>query len=133
MRCIRPTGSACATCAKHLVDAGIVEVQYVEAYPKSMAVPLHADAIYWEDEAEPGSAASVKVVFKHYVGIGPRCYVDLFSLRLGSGRRIQRKKEGKISPWDRATAEPRVPSEAASIDLERLAIEELKTVIKGLS
>jgi len=50
------------------------------------------------------------VVFKHYVGIGPRRYVDLFSLTLSSGRRVKRKKkEGKISFWDRATAEPRVP------------------------
>jgi deoxycytidylate deaminase len=122
----------CHNCAKHLVDAGIVEVQYVEAYPKSMASPLHSDAIYWEEDAAPGSAPGGKVVFKHYVGIGPRRYVDLFSLTLSSGRRVKRKKkEGKISLWDRATAEPRVPSEAASVDLERHAIEALTPVIKG--
>jgi len=124
----------CHNCAKHLVDAGIIEVQYVEAYPKSMASPLHSDAIYWEEEAAPGPVPGNKVVFKHYVGIGPRRYVDLFSLKLSSGRRVKRKnKEGKISSWDRATAEPRVPSETASVDIESRAIEVLKTVIRRSS
>lgn len=124
----------CHNCAKHLVDAGIVEVQYVEAYPKSMASRLHADAIYWEEEASPGSTPGNKVVSKHYVGIGPRRYVDLFSLKLGSGRRVKRKnKEGKISLWDRATAEPRVSSEAASIELEGIAIDVLKIAIRRSS
>jgi deoxycytidylate deaminase len=120
----------CHNCAKHLVDAGIVEVQYVEAYPKSMASSLHADAIHWEEDATPGSAPGGKVVFKHYVGIGPRRYLDLFSLKLSSGRSVKRKdKDGKISLWDRATAGPRVPSERASAALERLAIGEITTAI----
>ena len=72
------------------------------------------------------------MVFKHYVEIGPRRYVDLFSLKLGSGRLVKRKgKDGKISPWDRATAEPRVPSETAGIALEDRAIDEITTAIKG--
>ena len=123
----------CHNCAKHLVDAGIVEVQYVEAYPKSMAISLHADAVYWEEDPAPGSIASGKMVFKHYVGVGPRRYVDLFSLKLGSGRLVQRRKQGKISPWDRATAEPRVRSGEASIDLQRVAIEALKSALRRLS
>ncbi|HSK04150.1 MAG TPA: anti-phage dCTP deaminase [Kofleriaceae bacterium] len=87
----------CHNCAKHLVDAGIVEVQYVEAYPKSMASRLHSDAIYWEEEADPVSTPAGKVVFKHYVGIGPRRYMDLFSLKLSSGRRVKRKgKDGDL-------------------------------------
>jgi deoxycytidylate deaminase len=122
----------CHNCAKHLVDAGIVEVQYVEAYPKSMASPLHSDAIYWEEDVTPDSAPGGKVVFKHYVGIGPRRYVDLFSLKLSSGRRVKRKtKDGKLARWDRATAEARVPSETASIILEGVAIDEITTAIKG--
>lgn len=122
----------CHNCAKHLVDAGIVEVQYVEAYPKSMASPLHSDAIYWEEDATPGSGPGGKVVFKHYVGVGPRRYVDLFSLKLSSGRRVKRKNEdGEISLWDRATAEPRVPSETSSLVLEGVAIDEITTAIKG--
>src|SRR6185436_18702629 len=122
----------CHNCAKHLVDAGIAEVQYVEAYPKSLASSLHADAIYWEEDAAPGTAPGGKVVFRHYVGVGPRRYLDLFSLKLSSGRRVKRKTDGgEISSWDRATTEPRVPSETASAALERMAIDELTVVIKG--
>jgi hypothetical protein len=122
----------CHNCAKHLVDAGIKLVQYVEAYPKSLATKLHSDAIYWEEQAEPGEQAGDRVVFKHYVGVGARRYMDLFSLTLSSGRRVKRKnKAGEISPWDPTTAEPRVPSETASIDLELKAIAELRTAMKG--
>lgn len=122
----------CHNCAKHLVDAGIKEVQYVEAYPKSQATKLHSDAIYWEEEAAPEEHPGHRVVFKHYVGVGARRYMDLFSLTLSSGRRVKRKnKAGEISSWEPATAEPRVPSEAASIDLEMIAIDELKTAMKG--
>lgn len=89
----------CHNCAKHLVNAGIVEVQYVEAYPKSMASPLHPDAIHWEEDAAPGSIPGSKVLFKHFVGIGPRRYLDLFSLTLSSGRRVKRKtKQGRSLP-----------------------------------
>lgn len=124
----------CHNCAKHLVDAGVKQVQYVEAYPKSMATALHSDAIYWEEEAEPGEQPGDRVVFKHYVGVGARRYLDLFSLTLSSGRRVKRKnKAGEISPWDPATAEPRVPSEVASIDLEYKAIDELRTAMKEQS
>jgi hypothetical protein len=49
---------------------------------------------------------------------------------LGKARQAK-NQEGKISPWDRATAEPRVPSETPSIDLERRAIEVLTPAIKG--
>lgn len=124
----------CHNCAKHLVDAGIIEVQYVEAYPKSMASILHSDAIHSEEDEMPDSTPGNKTVFKHYVGIGPRRYVDLFSLKLSSGKSVKRKnQEGKISLWDRGTAEPRVPSEVASLDLERVAVEVLIAAIRGSS
>ncbi|HEX4418553.1 MAG TPA: anti-phage dCTP deaminase [Kofleriaceae bacterium] len=120
----------CHNCAKHIVNAGIMEVQYVEAYPKSMATSLYADAI-WEENVALGTTPGGRVVFKHYVGIGPRRYLDLFSLTLGSGRRVKRKdKDGKISPWDRAGAIPRVPSEVSAIEGERLAIEELQIAMR---
>ncbi len=124
----------CHNCAKHLVDAGLMEVQYVEAYPKSMATTLHSDAIYWEEEAAPGEQPCGRVVFKHYVGVGARRYMDLFSLTLSSGRRVKRKnKTGEISTWDPATAEPRVPSETASSDLELKAIAELRMAMETQS
>ena len=124
----------CHNCAKHLVDAGIKEVQYVEAYPKSLATKLHSDAIFWEEEAGSEEAPGGRVVFKHYVGVGARRYMDLFSLTLSSGRRVKRKnKVGEISVWDATTAEPRVPSDTASFDLEMKAIDELRIAMKGPS
>jgi deoxycytidylate deaminase len=121
----------CHNCAKHLVDAGIREVQYVEAYPKSMATKLYSDAIFWEEEAKPGEHHNGRVVFKHYVGVGPRRYMDLFALTLSSGRRVKRKnKSGEISAWYPSRAEPRVPSDLGSIDLERQAIVELRTAME---
>jgi len=38
-----------------------------------------------------------------------RRYLDLFSLRLGAGREIKRKKDGKILKFDRREALVRVP------------------------
>jgi deoxycytidylate deaminase len=35
----------CHYCARHLVTAGVDEVQYIEPYPKSQALELHDDAI----------------------------------------------------------------------------------------
>jgi deoxycytidylate deaminase len=38
----------CHYCARHIVAAGIDEVQFIEPYPKSQALGLHADAIQQE-------------------------------------------------------------------------------------
>lgn len=35
----------CHYCARHIVSAGVTEVQYIEPYPKSLAVELHGDSI----------------------------------------------------------------------------------------
>lgn len=35
----------CHYCARHIVSAGVYEVQYIEPYPKSLALKLHKDAI----------------------------------------------------------------------------------------
>lgn len=50
----------CHYCARHIVSAGVYEVQYIEPYPKSKALGLHSDAIATDpfswvppDEADP--------------------------------------------------------------------------------
>lgn len=35
----------CHYCARHVVSAGVYEVQFIEPYPKSRAIDLHSDAI----------------------------------------------------------------------------------------
>ncbi|MCF7809853.1 dCMP deaminase family protein [bacterium] len=75
----------CHNCAKHIIAAGIKRVVFVEPYPKSKALELHSDAITLE--ATNGS----KIVFESFTGIGPRRFLDLFSMTLGSGYPVKRK------------------------------------------
>jgi deoxycytidylate deaminase len=85
----------CHYCARHIVSAGVYEVQYIEPYPKSRATTLHSDAIEvdaakWvppqrhsmaaerqsrrnEDDSQPG-----KVLFRPFVGVAPRLYLRAF-------------------------------------------------------
>jgi cytidine deaminase len=108
----------CHNCAKHIVAAGISRVVYVEPYPKSKAGHLHADAITLVGEAMDERLSSLtarvdseRTRFEPFLGVGPRRYVDLFSLRLGAGRPIKRKDDesGAVQPFHRSTATPRVP------------------------
>ncbi|UIN36911.1 anti-phage dCTP deaminase [Methylobacterium oryzae] len=87
----------CHYCARHIVAAGIDEVQYIEPYPKSQAIALHCDAITtdsegWEPPSQaqplerPGPARETaeqprkapKVLFHPFVGVAPRMYARVF-------------------------------------------------------
>jgi deoxycytidylate deaminase len=70
----------CHYCARHIVSAGVDEVQFIEPYPKSRAFELHGDAIekvfskwYKEPPAKP-----TKVLFRPFTGVAPRLYVRAF-------------------------------------------------------
>jgi deoxycytidylate deaminase len=89
-------------CTRHIIAAGISKVIYIEPYAKSRASALHPDEIS-VDKEEPG-----KVPFLPFVGVGPRRYFDLFSLTLSTGYPIERKKDGKLILWSRATAAVRL-------------------------
>lgn len=93
----------CHNCAKHMVGAGLARVVFVEPYPKSKAVDLHSDALTLE-ESEKGR----KVLLEPFVGVGPRRYLDLFSMRLGTGSPLERKVGKIVAPWRREGARPRV-------------------------
>lgn len=85
----------CHNCAKHIIAAGIKRVVYVEPYPKSKAFEFHNDAISSEDTKD-----SNIVAFVPFVGIGPRKFFDLFSMRLSSGFELERKNsDGNILDW----------------------------------
>ncbi len=90
----------CHYCARHIVAAGIDEVQFIEPYPKSRATALHSDAITTESEdwvppslaiGQPlhnketdadneanASKYEAKVLFKPFVGVSPRMYRRVF-------------------------------------------------------
>ena len=94
----------CHNCAKHIIAAGIRKVVYVEPYPKSKAFIFHDDAIISENNTN-----SDAVIFVPFVGIGPRKFFDLFSMRLSSGFEIERKnKEGMILDWKSEKSSARI-------------------------
>lgn len=117
----------CHNCAKHIVVAGTKEVVYIEPYPKSFATTLHDDSI---NDSE--SSVSNKVNFRQFVGIGPRKFIDLFSMNLGSGRKIKRKEKGEIVNWSRGTAELRMPMSPLSyLESETDKVNLLSSLTRG--
>lgn len=91
----------CHNCAKHIVDAGIARVVFIEPYPKSLAIELHNDSIALDGEtdAPAESVFEQRIPFEPFIGIAPRRYADLFSMTTPDGRAIRRKDEnGRISP-----------------------------------
>lgn len=79
----------CHNCARHIVAAGVDEVQFIEPYLKSRALPLHGDAITTTTkEWRPPSAVNEadladtdpapKVLFRPFTGVAPRLYRRAF-------------------------------------------------------
>lgn len=110
----------CHNCAKHIVASGILKVVYIEPYPKSRAAEFHSDSISLSlkknDKVE-------YVKFEPFVGVGPRRFFDLFSMKLGSGHPMRRKnKDGTTLEWSPETAKLRIQMLPASyLDLELIA------------
>ena len=90
------TSFPCHYCARHIVSAGVYEVQFIEPYPKSLALELHDDAIEidpkkWNPperksmmherlskEDDPKKELPGKVLFHPFVGVAPRIYIKAF-------------------------------------------------------
>lgn len=129
----------CHNCARHIIAAGISRVVYIEPYSRSRAMDLHSDSmetgrlmlcnVGLKNEKEPQ-----KVILEPFVGVGPRRYFDLFSMKMGSGYPIVRKnKNGSVKEWKRTGAQLRVPmSRRSYLELEELAIGEIQDTMKAL-
>jgi len=99
----------CHNCAKHIIDAGIVRVVYVEPYPKSKALELHDDSIELRTKLDD-PVSGTKVIFEPFTGVGARRFLDLFSMSLGAGSKLKRKEvDGSIVDWKPETARVRIP------------------------
>ena len=73
------TTEPCHYCARHLVSAGVDEVQYIEPYPKSRAFKLHSDSITPDPKNwKPPGQGGDKVLFRPFTGIAPRMYRRAF-------------------------------------------------------
>lgn len=68
----------CHMCAKHIVAAGIANVIFLEPYPKSLAVDLHADSIIVEGSDRGQYQKFPSVGFDHFYGVTPRRYREIF-------------------------------------------------------
>lgn len=101
----------CHYCARHIVSAGVHEVQFIEPYPKSLALNLHRDAItvdasgwtapgtVWEVTKEEatetlpeGTLVQGKVLFRPFVGVAPRLYLRAFE-------KIRDLKDKETGDW----------------------------------
>ncbi len=121
----------CHNCAKHILAAGIKKVVFVEPYPKSKALDFHREAIShgFEDHLLKESG-NEKLVFKPFVGVGARSYLNLFSMSLGAGYELKRKdSEGNIVEWSSKNAKLRTALLPMSyMSLEDMAIDLIKKV-----
>jgi len=69
----------CHYCARHIISAGVDEVQYIEPYFKSLASRLHSDAMQhrlvgWVPPSDGGTT----VLFRPFTGVAPRLYRRAF-------------------------------------------------------
>ena len=135
-RLLYVTTFPCHNCARHIIAAGISKVVYVEPYPKSRAGRLHGDAIELGETAEIPRTGE-KVPFVPFLGIGPRRYLDFFSMEMGNGSRRLRKEDndhGLYTDFKRAGARgPRVhPLPTSYIEPEELAVREIHQTMERL-
>ncbi|WP_198677702.1 anti-phage dCTP deaminase [Pseudidiomarina homiensis] len=94
----------CHNCAKHIIASGIMKVFYVEPYSKSRALEFHKDSV------TTCKKKGDKVLFAPFVGVGPKNFLNFFSLKLGSGAVVRRKDKntGKKLSWSKESAKLRI-------------------------
>ena len=125
----------CHNCAKHIIAAGIKRVVYVEPYPKSKALDFHSDSAFGGFENEKDENEN-RVIFEPFVGVGPRRFFDLFSMKQGSGYPLKRKdkKTGKVLTWNQKAGSMRIPELPWSyLEREVISVKILTQLLKGKS
>ena len=116
----------CHNCTRHIIAAGLDRVYYIEPYTKSKALKLHGDACTESDQT------TGKIPFLPFIGVGPRRFLDLFSLALGTGIPLKRKENGKKVQWSREKAAPRLQMAPVSyLVREQLASTTLQALLSG--
>jgi deoxycytidylate deaminase len=131
----------CHYCARHIVSAGVYEVQFIEPYPKSLAIGLHTDAIElnettWAPPEEVSMAEERRravappppkpnppgrVLFKPFVGIAPRLYLRAFE----KTRDLKDKVTGKFKMGAPAWGDEWSPYTSAYPELEAALTKKL--------
>lgn len=104
----------CHECARHIIAAGIQRVIYVQAYAKSLVRELFPESIAVDHAGD----CSPLISFKPFVGVAPRQYMQLFSMR------ARKDPMGGLIDWRRRSIAPRLrvssefymPSEVGTIN-----------------
>lgn len=118
----------CHECAKMILGAGIVEVLYIEPYPKSLVSRLYRDVI---DTAPPLASTrglvGGKVPFRPFVGIAPRRYERAFVAgRRGIG--------AALVDFNRADACPRTTGWTSGMtEREAVAVKAISDLLSDLA
>jgi hypothetical protein len=89
------------------------EVVYIEPYPKSMAKELYKKSIRVDHDTDADKDA---VVFRPFVGIAPRRYIDLFTMT------TRKDDRGHTIQWKSQVAPPKVTQLVNYNDSELLLI-----------
>jgi deoxycytidylate deaminase len=119
----------CHYCARHIVSAGVDEVQFIEPYPKSQALTLHRDSIQFEmgrdgwaapSEAKPdenGKTPERRVLFRPFTGVAPRMYRRAFE----KDRELKNRLTGILEIQD--------PDWGTAYDVSTKSYAELETAL----
>ncbi|MFJ5371912.1 anti-phage dCTP deaminase [Pectobacterium versatile] len=108
----------CHYCARHIIAAGIDEVQFIEPYPKSKATELHDDAIAIDSQAwVPPSEGGTHVLFRPFVGVAPRLYRRVFLKVRDYKNKVTGDFSLGISTWGRPSEAYKEPYSSMEIKL----------------
>jgi cytidine deaminase len=111
----------CHNCARHIIEAGLIEVVYREPYEKSLASDLHEDAV----AVDPTKSVKDKLVIRRFVGVGPPRYLELFAMPK------RKTKSGDRIDWSEGEASPRlVRTEGAYLTNEEDFLDETRDPLK---
>ncbi len=116
----------CHSCARHIVTAGVEEVQYIEPYLKSQAIPLHGDAIVtdpksWKPPSIPETPqVCPNVLFRAFIGVAPRLYRRAFM------------KDGELKDADTGDMNLPVSSDYTTSPTLRVSYAEVEARISAL-
>jgi deoxycytidylate deaminase len=114
----------CHECTKFIIGAGLVEVQYIEPYTKSLAGDMYRDLIDTVPplESVPDSPLD-RVPFRPFLGFGPTRYDEVFlSGERRSGSDLKTHQPGTACPIGRGWIETAVVEREDEVSVAIAAI-----------
>jgi deoxycytidylate deaminase len=116
----------CHYCARHIISAGVREVQYIEPYPKSQAFHLHSDAITGSRMRLENEGVR-RLLFRPFTGVSPRMYERAYM----KDRDLKNKSTGAMiiadSDWGGAWELPTLSYVDLEARLAELKAKEVRT------